>query len=70
MTEANVTGGNFYWVWIDTSTRHSKEPLVLVVAQSWRDPQGRLYWEGCGTDEGVRVIKIVAEIEPPSSERP
>ena len=57
----------FYWVWIDPSSRyHPNLPPELVVASPWRDTEGRLSWEGCGTDEGVHVVEIVAKIDRPA----
>jgi hypothetical protein len=36
----------------------------------WTPPPATLNWEGCGTDEGVRVLTIVSKIEPPQVEPP
>jgi hypothetical protein len=70
MTDADAVDGQFYWVWIDTYHRYSPDSLPeLIVAQANR-VNHRLYWEGCGTDEGIRVIQIVAMIDPPPSDRP
>ncbi len=68
-TSVEIKAGAFYWVWIKTSSRY--EPASsprLVVAQPWRHSSGidrEWHWEGCGTDEGVCVIAIVAEAVPP-----
>lgn len=68
MNESDVIAEDFYWVWIDPSSRSFPDrPQVLVVAQAWRETvDNRLVWEGCGTDEGVHVISIVARVEPPN----
>jgi hypothetical protein len=66
MNESEIIVGDFYWVWIDPSHRHTPNlPPVLIVAQPWRTYPTVLMWEGCGTDEGVRVLSIVARVAPP-----
>jgi hypothetical protein len=72
VNSSDVIDGAFYWVWIDPSDRHRPGlPPILIVAQPWRHPGSlRLNWEGCGTDEGIRVLQIVSRIDPPKIKGP
>jgi hypothetical protein len=71
MNESDIIAGDFYWVWIDPSDpRLPNQSPLLVVAQAWREVAGVLMWEGCGTDEGVRVLSIVARVIPPAIATP
>ena len=79
VNDADVVSGDYYWAWVDVRDRHAPDALPqLMIVQPWRErsaegqpgPAGRIWWEGCGTDEGVHVIDVVSRAHPPAAERP
>jgi len=70
MDEADAVDRKFYWAWVRGWVGNKRGP-VLEVVQAQRDQAtNKVYWEGCGSDEGASVIEIICAIEPPVVDPP